>query len=192
MESKILDLVSKKLISICGGKFMCSSWEIFLKKKKKQPKQHTPPELNQTNAVLVNCFYALCCFESMSYFMAISLHATSSMMPKSYKSCCCWPPIWQHCSRKYPRAVFHWQKPKWGRRSLLLYWPLAVHLLTMLCLNYKPDQIWKLTVDLWCGRVNLEESHVETLKLEGIVFWGIVFGSNSKLQLLTALNVFPG
>lgn len=111
-------------------------------------------------------------------------------MPQSYKSCYWWPPIWQHCSRKYPHAVFLWQKPKRGRRSLLLYWPLAINLLTKLCLNYKLDQIWKLTVDPWYGRVNLEESHMESLKLEGIAFWGIGFGSDSKLQFLTALNIF--
>lgn len=127
----------------------------------------------------------LCLF--FFFFGYFSTHSFQ-YMPQSYKSCFWWRPTWQHCSRKYLHAVF--LRQKWGRRSLLLYWPLAVNLFTMLCLNYKLDQIWKLSVDSWYGWVNLEESHMESLKLEEVAFWGIGFGSNSKLQLLTVLNIF--
>lgn len=74
-ESKIIDLVLKNAISICGGRFSCNSWETFIKSHpnnihRAKPRQHCL-------GGLVLCL--MLSFEVVLPFLVISLHAASSI-----------------------------------------------------------------------------------------------------------------
>lgn len=184
MGSKIMDLISLKLISICGGSVMSSSREIFIEIPSTS---HT--ELNQSNTVLVNCFSALYKVLKLSYSVVISLHTASSIC---------------HSHTKAATADLGCDNVAVGTTLMLYFWNRNQseegdlcfciglwHLICCPCYAWTVNwirlktQCWSLMLQSKSG-----ENHVESLRLGKIAFWGIGFGSSSKLQLLTALNVF--
>lgn len=180
-ESKIIDLVLKNLISICGGRFACNTWEIFIKNHLNNTHRAKPRQHHLGGLVL----HFMLSFEVMLSFLVISLHAASSICHSHSKAAPAG--LWSE-NTAAGNLLWRFDRMRWERRFLLC-WPLAVNL-PMLCLNYELDEVWKVSVDPWPGRVNVEESLVESLELEGMASWGIGFGSYSTLHLLIALNNF--
>lgn len=152
-ESKIINLVLKNLISVCGGRFTCKSQEIFIKNHPNNTQRAKPRQHCLVGLVL--CF--MISFEVMLSFLVISLHAASSICHSHTQAA---PDgLWSGntaAGNLFTLDLF--DRTRRGRRSLLLCWPLAVNLLPMLCLNDELDEVWKVSVDPWSGGVNVKES----------------------------------